>query len=36
MIEGCDNLEKIPDFSKWKDSNILFKGGKKLEKYFGP
>ena len=36
MIEGCDALkdDKLPDFSKWKDKKIVYKGGKKFAKFF--
>ena len=36
MIEGCDSLEDkdLPDFSKWKDKKIVYKGGKRFDKIF--
>ena len=36
MIEGCDSLkeEELPDFSKWKDNKIVYKTGKRFEKFW--
>ena len=36
MIEGCDSFkdDELPDFSKWKDKKIVYKGGKKFAKFF--
>ena len=36
MIEGCDSIkdEDLPDFSKWKDKKIVYKGGKRFEKFW--
>ena len=36
MIEGCDSIKDkdLPDFSKWKDKKIVYKSGKRFEKFW--